>query len=49
MLYASAENRDWGAGCIGWCLVLVTAASGGSSLFDQYRPFAIFKPINRKT
>jgi hypothetical protein len=28
--------------------VLVTAASGGSSLFDQYRPFAILKPKNRK-
>jgi hypothetical protein len=29
--------------------VLVTAASGGSSLFDRYRPFAILKPKNRKT
>jgi hypothetical protein len=29
--------------------VLVTAASGGSSLFTQYRPFAILKPKNRKT
>jgi hypothetical protein len=25
------------------------AASGGSSLFDQYAPFAILKPKNRKT
>jgi hypothetical protein len=25
-----------------------TAASGGSSLFAQYRPFAILKPKNRK-
>jgi hypothetical protein len=25
-----------------------TAASGGSSLFEQYRPFAILKPKNRK-
>jgi hypothetical protein len=29
--------------------VRVTAASGGSLLFDQYRPFAILKPKNRKT
>jgi hypothetical protein len=28
--------------------MLVTAASGGSLLFDQYRPFAILKPKNRK-
>jgi hypothetical protein len=28
---------------------VVTAASGGSSLFAQYRPFAILKPKNRKT
>jgi hypothetical protein len=28
--------------------VLVTAASGGSSLFAQYRPFAILKPKNKK-
>jgi hypothetical protein len=26
-----------------------TAASGGSLLFDQYRPFAILEPKNRKT
>jgi hypothetical protein len=29
--------------------VCVTAASGGSLLFDQYRPFAILKLKNRKT
>jgi hypothetical protein len=28
--------------------VLVTAASGGSSLFDQYRPFANLKPKTEK-
>jgi hypothetical protein len=28
------------------CLVLVTAASEGSLLFDQYRPFDIFKLKN---
>jgi hypothetical protein len=27
----------------------VTAASGGSSLFDQFRTFAIPKPKSRKT
>jgi hypothetical protein len=27
----------------------VTAASGGSLLFDQYAPFAILQPKNRKT
>jgi hypothetical protein len=27
----------------------ITAASGSSLLFDQYRPFAILKPKNRKT
>jgi hypothetical protein len=37
MHYAGAGN-----------LVLVTAASGGSSLFAQHRPFAILKPKNRK-
>jgi hypothetical protein len=26
----------------------ITAASGGSLLFDQYRPFANLKPKNRK-
>jgi hypothetical protein len=26
----------------------LTAASGGSLLFDQYRPFAILKPKNEK-
>jgi hypothetical protein len=26
-----------------------TAASGGSLMFAQYRPFAILKPKNRKT
>jgi hypothetical protein len=26
----------------------IAAASGGSLLFDQYRPFAIPKPKNRK-
>ena len=26
----------------------ITAASGGSLLFDRYRPFAILKPKNRK-
>jgi hypothetical protein len=27
----------------------ITAASGGSLLFDQYRPFAFLQPKNRKT
>jgi hypothetical protein len=30
-------------------LGVITAASGGPLLFDQYAPFAILKPKNRKT
>jgi hypothetical protein len=30
-------------------LMCVTAASEGSSLFTQYRPFAILEPKNQKT